>query len=358
LNATDHALVPGGSSAGTASAVASAMVVVGLAEETGGSIQNPASAHGLVGVKPTFGLVSNAGVLPLGASTLDVMGPVARTVKDAARVLDVLAGYSPSDAKTIGGMGTRPRDGYAASLGKYRLMDKRLGLYGPGWRDHHSGWRGQPLSPAVVSAYGRTQLLIKARGAELVADPFAGSGFAALARPTQIGDEYDVRGMESMPYDLDVFLRDLGPNAPIRNFAEFAAATKAEDPFASYGVLNYLAGFAAFESCKANPSTPPDLASFYAARQDYLTIFNEVMEAFRLDGLVFPQMADPVPKQGAGVGIRETTVCELNIAGLPAVTIPAGRLPTGEPFNVIFIGRLWSEALLLGMAHDFERAMA
>jgi aspartyl-tRNA(Asn)/glutamyl-tRNA(Gln) amidotransferase subunit A len=67
-------------------------------------------------------------------------------------------------------------------------------------------------------------------------------------------------------------------------------------------------------------------------------------------------MCDPVPKRGAGVPIRETTVCELNIAGLPAVTVPAGKLVSGEPFNLIFVGKNWSEAGLLGMAQAYEQA--
>jgi len=356
LNALDPTLVPGGSSAGTASAVASGMAVLGLAEETGGSIQNPASAQGLVGVKPTFGLVSNAGVMPLGASTLDVMGPIARTVRDAAVMLDVLAGYSAADPKTIAGVGNRPAGGYAASLGSGRLAGKRLGLYGPGWRRKSKGRRGDPLHPDIAQAYLQAQRRLKARGVALVEDPFAGSGFADLAQIADGGDEYDVRGMESLPYDLELFLKGLGPEAAVNSFAAFAEATKSQDAFAAEGVLHYLVGFAEFESCRANPSVAPPLASFFAAREAYLRIFHDVMRRHRLDGLVFPQMCDPVPKRGTGIPIRETTVCEFNIAGLPAVTVPAGRLATGEPFNLIFVGSAWSEAALLSIAHGFEQA--
>jgi aspartyl-tRNA(Asn)/glutamyl-tRNA(Gln) amidotransferase subunit A len=357
LNAVDNALVPGGSSAGSAAAVASGIVVIGLAEETGGSIQNPASAHGLVGVKPTFGLVSNAGVMPLGASTLDVMGPIARTVRDAAIALDVLAGYSSHDPKTVAGIGTKPPGGYAVELDRHLLAGKRLGLYGPGWRKPSGSWRNQPLAASVAAAYERIQALLKTLAVELVADPFAGSGFADLARITPGGDEYDVRGMESLPYDLNAWLASLGPRAPIKNFEEFCEATKAENPFAPSGVLNYLSGFDEFRASLTNPSKPPALTSFYEAREAHLAILNAVMDRRRLDALVFPQAADPLPKRGTGISIRETTVAEINIAGLPVVTVPAGRLVTGEPFNLIFVGRLWSEALLLGLAHDFERSL-
>jgi aspartyl-tRNA(Asn)/glutamyl-tRNA(Gln) amidotransferase subunit A len=354
LNGVDDTLVPGGSSAGTATAVALGMALVGLAEETGGSIQNPASVHGLVGAKPSFGLVSNAGVMPLGASTLDVMGPIARTVRDAALVLDVLAGYSPEDPKTIAGIGTKPAAGYACSLDSHKLAGKRLGLYGPGWRKPTKGRRGDPLSPEIEVAYRQVQKQLKAHGVALIDDPFLGMGFADLAEIAEGGDEYDPRGMESLPYDLTVFLRSLGPNAALKDFAEFCDATRSEDPFAPTGVLNYLGGVPDFEACRADPDTPPPLTDFFAARAAYLSIFNEVMERFSLDALVFPQMCDPAPKRGAGIPIRETTVAELNIAGLPGVTVPAGRLETGQKFNLIFVGRMWSEALLLGLAHDFE----
>ena len=108
LNAVDVSFMPGGSSAGTATAVGASMAVLGLAEETGGSIQNPASAQALVGIKPTFALVPNAGVMPLAGSTRDVVGPIARCVRDAALTLDALAGFSEEDLKTVAGVGMKP----------------------------------------------------------------------------------------------------------------------------------------------------------------------------------------------------------------------------------------------------------
>ena len=114
INVVIEDRVPGGSSAGTAAAVASNMCVVGLAEETGGSIQNPASAQGLVGLKPTIGLVPNAGVVPL-SSNRDVVGPIARTVTDAALCLNVLAGYSAEDPKTLACVDKIPPAGYGGA---------------------------------------------------------------------------------------------------------------------------------------------------------------------------------------------------------------------------------------------------
>jgi amidase len=120
-NAVDRTLAPGASSSGTATAVAAGFAPVGLAEETGGSIQNPAGAQSLVGVKPTFGLVPTSGVVPLAASTRDVVGPIARTVRDAALVLDAIAGYSPEDPKTAAAVGQPPASGYTSHLRKSAL---------------------------------------------------------------------------------------------------------------------------------------------------------------------------------------------------------------------------------------------
>jgi len=347
-NAAGRQFVPGGSSAGTATAVAASLAVLGLAEETGGSIQNPAAAQALVGIKPTFALVPNAGVVPL-SSLRDVVGPIGRCVRDAALALDVLAGFTMEDPKTIAGVGRRPAGGYAAGLSSTALAGKRIGLYGPGWRD-------QGLSPETETLYRRAIAEIEARGATTVADPFAGSGFAALSRVIEGPGHYDARGLESVPYDLHRYLERLGPKAALRSFAEFAAATESQNAFGPNGVLRYLPNLPGFAACLAEPTTPPDLSGFIALREAYLQIVARVFDEHRLDALVFPQMREELPPlHGPGV-IQETTVCEINIAGMPGVTVPAGAHASGSPFCLIFVGPMWSEARLLSMAYDYENA--
>ncbi|MBS0558851.1 MAG: amidase [Proteobacteria bacterium] len=348
FNATGRGFVPGGSSAGSATAVAGGFAVLGLAEETGGSIQNPASAQALVGIKPTFALVPNAGVMPL-ASQRDVVGPLARTVRDAALALDVLAGFTMADPKTAASFGNIPEGGYAAGLAAGALKGKRLGLYGPGWRD-------LPLSAATAELYARAQEELRRAGAALIADPFAGSGFSGIARVMPGPGYYDARGVESVPHDLNNYLARLGPQSALKTFAEFAEATKAENPFAPGGVLAYLPDMPDFVRCLANPAAPPELPDFAGAKAAYLRTFRQVMDGAGLDALIFPQMRDRLPPIFAGEPIQETTVCEINIAGLPGVTVPAGYHSGGEPFNLIFVGRPWSEALLLSLAHDYEQA--
>jgi Asp-tRNA(Asn)/Glu-tRNA(Gln) amidotransferase A subunit family amidase len=349
INAAAPDRMPGGSSAGTATAVAASMAVLGLAEETGGSIQNPASAQGLVGIKPTFGLVPNAGVVPLAGSTRDVVGPIARCVFDAALTLDVLAGYCADDPKTVAGIGMRPKGGYTARLSSKALNGKRLGLYGP-------GWRSSPLSAECQTLYARAQGEITARGAVLLEDPFAGTGFAAVANPISEKYQFDARGMECCPYDLELYLRRLGPSAAINDFKTFAKLTKAEDPYGPGGVLAYMSYLPETEFSKQNPTVPPPLRDFLGAREAYLELIDEVFTANKLDALVFPQMRDELPFLDSEGVINETTVCEINIAGVPVVTVPAGTYASGAPFNLVFVGRLWSEADLLALAFDFEAA--
>jgi aspartyl-tRNA(Asn)/glutamyl-tRNA(Gln) amidotransferase subunit A len=347
-NAAGRDFLPGGSSAGTATAVAASMAVLGLAEETGGSIQNPASAQALVGIKPTFALVPNAGVMPLSGNR-DVVGPIARCVRDAALTLDVLAGYTAEDPKTIAGVGHKPKGGYASRLSKDALQGKRIGLYGPGWRN-------QPLSAETMSLYNLAKAELQALGAELVEDPFHGSGFADLRQPTPPLREFDARGLESVPYDLQKYLERLGPDAALRSFAEFAAATAKQDAFGPAGVLNYMPSLPQFAACLADPSQPPDLSDFIAAKEAYLQIFNAVFTRQRLDAVVFPQMRDGLPPLHGTETIHETTVGEINIAGLPGVTVPAGYYGSGAPFGLIFVGRMWSEADLLAYAYAYECA--
>ncbi len=347
-NAAGREFVPGGSSAGTATAVAASLAVLGLGEETGGSIQNPASAQALVGVKPTLGLVSTAGVMPLSALR-DVVGPIARCVRDAAVALDALAGYAPEDPKTVASIGHTPKGGYTSKLRADALRGQRIGTYGPGWRN-------LPLSAQTAQLYARAQSELQAQGAVLVEDPFLGSGLAQLRQPTPPLPEYDGRGLESVPYDLQNYLAHLGPQAALRDFRAFVAATAREDAFGPGGVLHFMHNLPQFAACLADPARPPLQSDFLAAKEAYLEIFTRVFEREQLQALVFPQMRDALPPLHGGEAIHETTVGEINFAGLPGVTVPAGYHASGAPFGLIFVGPQWSEADLLGYAYAYESA--
>ena len=346
-NAVDREVCPGASSSGTATAVAGGFAVVGLAEETGGSIQNPGAVQSLVSVKPTFALVPNTGVAPLAGSTRDVVGPHARNVTDAALLLDVLAGYTVEDPKTVAGIGKIPAGGYAHGLSREALSGARLGLYGPGWR------KTCALTPETEALYAAACAELGRLGAVLIDDPFAGSGFVDLALENA---EFDDRGLESMVYDLEMFLRRLGPSAAASSFAALKALVP-EDPFAPEGILGgHAKSSAVLRRSLEEPTAPPDLSAFAKLRAQYLAAFEAVMAAHKLDALAFPQSFAAPPGVMEKTPYPATTVSEINIAGLPGVTVPAGRYAAGAPFGLILVGPMWSEAKLLNFAYAYEQA--
>mgnify|MGYP001326928103 CR=1 FL=1 len=338
-NAYDRALAPGGSSSGTAMAISGNFAVLGIAEETGGSIQNPAAAQGVVGIKPTFGLVPNTGVVPLGGSTRDVVGPHARTVRDAAIMLDVLAGYTPEDPKTVASIGNTPRKSYTEKLNVQALKGKRIGLYGPGWRN-------QELTPDTQALYDEAVKVLEAQGAIVVADPFAGSDFAELIANAPSS------GLESFIYDLGQYVKNLGNETD--TLKELFAQTGL--PWEEGGPIRWISSSMDLDQALDNPDAAPDLDAFSETRSAILREFNRVMDTYDLDALAFPQMFKETPTLGSGEQIGATTVSEINMAGVPLVTVPAGYYPSGAPFALAFVGKMWSEADLLAYAYDYEQA--
>lgn len=121
-------------------------------------------------------------------------------------------------------------------------------------------------------------------------------------------------------------------------------------------MLSYLHKLPQFVACLKNPMVPSDLSEFIALKESCLRIVEEVFGRERLDGLVFPQMREELPAIMTGQTIQETTVSEINIAGMPVITVPAGYYDSGAPFALLFVGRLWSEAELLAFAYGYESA--
>lgn len=342
-NAYDLTLAPGASSSGTATAVSASFAVLGMAEETGGSIQNPAAAQGLVGIKPTFALIPNTGVAPLAGSTRDVVGPHAKTVYDAAVTLDALAGPDPSDPKTAIAEGKLPSGGYAAALNDTALQGKRIGLFG-------TGFKNVQLTPETQILYDRAIAVLQEQGATVVADPFAGTSFASLSPASG----FDPRGLETLPYDYNQYLQRLGSSAAINSFAQVQEVTGV-DIFAQGQSLNFFRSIPNSDAYLANPDVLP-IEEFLKVREEFLSTFLGVLASNELDGLVFPQMYAPVPDLAGTEAYSSTTVSEINILGTPGITVPAGYYKDGSPFSLIFLGEPFSEAELLGLAYDYEQA--
>ncbi len=347
FNAYDRSLLPGGSSAGTATAVAGSFAVIGTAEETGGSIQNPAGAQSLVGLKTTFGLVPNAGVAPLAGANRDVVGPHARTVTDAALMLDAMAGYTLADEKTYASVGNMPKDGYTSLLSETALEGKRFGLWGPGWN------AGDELAPETLAMYQDAQAMLIGQGAELVDDPFSGSNFASLfsALPSANGAD---------PYYFEKWLERMGPSMIVNQVAA-ANGTSSIAALETLGISPFAPGesFAStpgnFPDEFADPDSPANIEAYFAARVEMLAEFNRVLDEYDLDGLFFPQALTPLEDLETG-RIRGTTVSEINHLGVPVLTVSGGYYEDGSPFGVLFVGDMWSDAELLGYGFDWEQA--
>lgn len=341
-NAVNRSISPGGSSSGTATAVSGNLAVLGVAEETAGSIQVPAAAQALVGIKTSFGLIPTTGVTPLAGSTRDVLGPHARTVQDAAIMLSVMAGYSKEDPKTIAAIGNIPKEGYTAFLKKNYLKGKRVGLYGPGWRT-------QELSDETKKLYASAIEILKAQGAEVVEDPFAGTGLAEY-----VSSKNTFLGMETFFYDLEKYLKNLNPEdktLSIKTVFDKAGAV----PWTEDGPLALVSDFVNEEKAMADHSVLPDLTEFNEVKGELLRIIYQVIEDQQLDGFVYPQMPTAIPNIQEE-NIQSTTISEINISGLPLITVPAGYYENGSPFALAFFGKMWSEAALIGMAYAYEQA--
>jgi len=331
-------LSPGGSSAGSATAVSGNLTVLALAEETHGSIQAPAALQGIVGIKPTFGLVPNAGVMPIGGSTRDSVGPYARTVEDATRLLDVLAGYTVEDPKTVASFGHISEAGYASFLKRGGLRGARLGAFGPGFQD-------VTLSDETRKLYETALDELRAQGATIIEDPFQGTDFNTLV------EKYGTYiGFESMAYDFNNYLSRFGANAPANNLPKLRSILS-KDPFGPKSFGRFASPAAIID----NPASPPDLSAFAAAKTGFLRAIAEVVAKNKIDAFVFPEnptgsLAIDNPKHVA------ITVPEINVAGLPAIIVPGGMYQDRTPFSLVFFGPQWSEPQLISYAYDYEQA--
>jgi Asp-tRNA(Asn)/Glu-tRNA(Gln) amidotransferase A subunit family amidase len=356
LNPYNVRKAPGGSSGGTATAVNASFAVAGLGTETGGSIQNPASAQALVGVKPTFGLVPLEGVVPMSATYVDVVGPMARTVKDAAYLLDAIAGPADEDPRTAAAVGHTPGDGYVDMLSDTALVGKRFGLVGQGWRTSFL-----PLAPETEVLYWRAVAALQAQGGTVVEDPFLGSGFVEMYR--------DRRGARSGGEDeMRLYLLGLGEEAAFHSVEEWEALT-GQSFRGRGGRSERVPGppdSTSAERFRVETEEEPEETrlTFVEWRRQIQALFRRVLDDHDLDGLFFPQAGAPIPDLVEDPGRPDYNPNNhpelpsniINDMGLPVVTVPFGYYEDGTPFVLAFIGDTWTEADLLSYAFDFEQA--
>ena len=326
---------PCGSSSGTAAAIAANFAAIGVGTETDGSIVCPSSAASLVGIKPTVGLVSRSGIVPI-AHSQDTAGPMARTVEDAALLLGVLAGVDPRDQATTA-RGRTPED-YRASLDTNGLRGARIGVA----RAKFFGY-SEVTDKIAATAIER----MKALGAVIVdpADiPNAGT--------------YDESELEVLLYefkaDLNKYLGALGPSARVHSLADVIAFNEAnrarEMPFFGQELM--------LDAQKKGPLTDKAYRDALAKnlRLSRKEGIDAVLDRLHLDALVVPTGNPPwVTDLVNGDHFTGSSSTPAAVAGYPAITVPAGYA-FGLPVGISFIGRAWSEALLIKFAYAYEQA--
>ena len=326
---------PSGSSSGSGVAVAASLCAVAVGTETDGSIVSPASACSLVGVKPTVGLVSRSGIVPISHSQ-DTAGPMTRTVRDAALLLEVLAGRDPADVATAA-KGARFDIGYLAALDRGALKGARIGVPRPVFYGYHRG----------TDALAEEALKVLASEGAILVDPAPIPNVAKLDDPEGEVLHYEFKA------DLEAYLSKLGGGGPrtLKALIEWNQAhADAEMPF--FGQERFI------EAEKKGPLTSPGYQKARAAcvRFSRKEGIDAVMNKHKLDALVAPTQT-PAWLIDWVVGDHFTGGCSSPpaVSGYPHVTVPLGQV-RGLPVGLSFFGRAWSEARLLALAYAFEQA--
>jgi len=329
---------PSGSSSGTGAAIAASLATVGVGTETDGSIVSPSNVNGLVGMKPTLGLVSRTGIIPI-AHSQDTAGPMARSVSDLAALLTVLAGTDPSDAATAAP--ARTQADYTQSLDPNGLRGARIGIV----RNHLFG------SHAATDALANAAIEVMRTQGAIIIDP------ANIPTLGQFDDsEFEVLLYE-FKADFPRFFEWWGPGAPMRTLTDLVAYNRTH----ASTELRYF-GQELVE--QANAKGPLTDAAYTAALAKNTRLaategIDAVMAEQRLDALVAPTggpawLIDLV-NGDSGTATMPGPSTVTSVAGYPHITVPMG-FDHGLPVGISFFGRAWSEATLITLAYAYEQA--
>ena len=330
-NPYDLERVPAGSSGGTAAAIAANLGLVGLGTDTGNSIRGPSSHNALVGLRPTIGLTSRHGIVPLFANN-DIGGPMTRTVADAAAVLNVIAGYDPLDPVTARSIGNVPSD-FRQFLDPNGLRGARIGVF----RRYVNDPAGDPEIKALVE---RAIADLRASGATVV-DPFAIDDFEALTKNLWCGD---------FQGDLDRYLA-AHPGVPYRSLAEIVHSGL---------YLPYIE-----QQIKAALETPREgerrepCADVWTdePKVEFRAALLRAMRSANVDAIVYPTWSNPPRRVGdvdSPAGDNSQILSPQS--GFPAITVPMGYTHATLPAGLTFLGPTYSEGLLLQLSYAYEQA--
>jgi amidase len=335
-NPYDLTRTPGGSSGGTGAAVAANFAAAGTGSDTGGSIRSPSSANNLVGIRPTTGLISRDGIVPVSV-TQDTIGPMTRNVSDCARMLDAMAGYDPNDPVTALSVGHIPPS-YTAFL-QNGLRGARLGvfknLFGHG-----------PENEEVNRVMANAIEVLKRQGAVIV--PVEDPGID----PDYLNANVRLNEFEFQT-GINRYLEAQGSRVPVHSLAEIIESGQFDKPT--------LTKF--FANVRSHPDGFDDPA--YKDRRIKIDAIKievaNLIAQNNLDALVFPHQKCLV------VPIGETNQPGINgvvaaLAGFPSIVVPAGfsvptaQAPIGVPVGMEIVGHPWGEPKLLNLAYGFEQA--
>jgi len=347
-------VLPGGSSSGSAVAVAAGLAAAAIGTETSGSLLSTASQNGVVTVKPTVGLVSRAGIIPI-AHSQDTAGPLTRTVRDAAVLLNVLAAADPLDPATASLQ--RPAD-YTSGLDEDGLKGARIGIPSDPADPSNDVYYG-PLPPRAAAVMREAIAALEVRGATIVRANIPTEGWiggpgtemAILNRnPESPTKNQPARRpivfIYELKHDLNLYLRDWVTGTAMQSLADIIAFNAANPERAlRFGQDIFLAAEA----------TRGDLSEleYISARQMDLRAsrtfgLDAYLDGYRLDAVLFPGTT------GAPIAAK---------AGYPSVQVPAGFVAGSRdkdtpeyPYGATFAGRAWSEPTLMRVAYAFEQA--
>ncbi|MBC7617524.1 MAG: amidase [Candidatus Saccharibacteria bacterium] len=324
-----------GSSSGSGSSMAASLAAVAVGTETDGSIISPASIAALVGIKPTLGLVSRAGVIPI-AHSQDTAGPMTRTVADAAALLSTLAGSDPQDSATA--LADQKKTDYTQALDRNGLKGKRLGVVRGQWT----------ASSDLVAAVLESQLtVLKAQGAVLVEVP-------EVPNTAKYSDTELTVLLYELKADLNAYLAEYAPTALVKTLADVIAFNQQNQSkeLAHFGQEHFIAAQA-----KGDLKTQEYLDAL-ANNQRYSRAegIDQVLKEHQLDALIAPTggtawLTDFINGDAYGASFTSPAA----VAGYPHITVPAGQVH-GLPVGLSFVGTAWTEAPLIAMAYAYEQA--
>ena len=320
---------PCGSSSGSAVAVTANLTVVAIGTETDGSVICPAGINGIVGIKPTLGLVSRSGIIPI-AHSQDTAGPMARSVRDAAILLSAMTGTDSDDAATAN---ARVHRDYAANLTADGLHGKRIGVI----RSYHGAGSNPHVDALLESSIAAMQEL----GAIIVDD-------LQFDAKEMYDAEYEVLLYEFRA-DLNAYLEKSA--APIQSLADLIEFNTANSD-------TVMPDFGQDIFIDAETKGPLTDAAYIEALETSKRIaqsgINDLIDEHQLDALIAPSngpawMIDPVNGDSFGIGSSSLAA----VSGYPSITVPAGYV-AGLPIGLSFMGKAWNEKQLIEIAYAFE----